>query len=326
MICHSLLFVSRRTFRSAQASTNTNTSELRCQGKGGSKCEHRLSCRAWLPVSQSSSRWSPPIPGVSRQENPVALAGQVRSTAEGLMEGVVVSAKKDGIHRDRQRRERCPWASTAFLGTDWRRVSIRSASAPSDTKWTIPAPSTISSSKTVTSNLTLHNAKDLSSQLTNAEWLVSMPGTDDQKAGLLTCVVCHTLERIVKSRHDAAEFVAVLERMATYTNSSFPLHVQKRPARWLLAPRGEALRQSQQRFAQFLSTINLSSASTWAYPLKTFPRPKGKDTQVIVTEYDLPRADDRAARRHRGLAGNRLVFQFWRTEYRTARSQDGKGH
>ena len=30
------------------------------------------------------------------QENPVALAGQVRSTAEGLMEGVVVSAKKAG--------------------------------------------------------------------------------------------------------------------------------------------------------------------------------------------------------------------------------------
>ena len=30
------------------------------------------------------------------QEDPVALAGQVRSTAEGLMEGVVVSAKKTG--------------------------------------------------------------------------------------------------------------------------------------------------------------------------------------------------------------------------------------
>ena len=117
-----------------------------------------------------------------------------------------------------------------------------------------------------------------------------MPGTDEQKAPLLTCTVCHTLERIVKSKHDAAEFVKVLERMATYTNSSFPLHVQKRPQRWLLQPRGEALTQSRQRFAQYLSTINLHSSPTWSYPLKTFPRPKGKGTQVIITEYDLPRA------------------------------------
>jgi hypothetical protein len=81
--------------------------------------------------------------------------------------------------------------------------------------------------------------------------------------------VCHTIERIVKSKHDAEAFVAVLERMATYTNSSFPLHTQKRPARWLLAPRGEALVQSQRRFAHFLSTINLSTTATWTYRLKT---------------------------------------------------------
>jgi len=223
------------------------------------------------------------------QEGPVALAGQVRSTAEGLMEGVVVSAKKTGstvtvsVMSDAQGQYSFP---RNRLAPGQYSLSIRAVGYEMDD----PGVVEITPNKTVTTNLTLHNAEDLSSQLTNAEWLLSMPGTDDQKAGLLSCVVCHTLERIVKSRHDAAEFVTVLERMGTYTNSSFPLHVQKRPARWLLAPRGEPLRQSQQRFAQFLSTINLSSASTWAYPLKTFSRPKGKNTQVIITEYDLPRA------------------------------------
>ena len=223
------------------------------------------------------------------QEDPAALKGQVRSTAEGLMEGVVVSAKKTGstvsvsVLSDARGEYSFP---RNRLTPGQYSLSIRAVGYEMDD----PGAVEISSSKTVTSNLTLRKAKDLSSQLTNAEWLVSMPGTDDQKAGLLTCVVCHTLERIVKSRHDATEFVAVLDRMATYTNSSFPLHVQKRPARWLMAPRGEALRQSQQRFAQFLSTINLGSASTWAYPLETFPRPKGKDTQIIITEYDLPRS------------------------------------
>jgi len=35
----------------------------------------------------------------------------------------------------------------------------------------------------------------------------------------------------------------------------------------------------------------LSSVSKWEYPLKTLPRPKGKATRVIITEYDLPRPE-----------------------------------
>ncbi len=197
------------------------------------------------------------------QENPVALAGQVRSTAEGLMEGVVVSAKKAGstvtvsVISDARGQYSFP---RNRLAPGQYSLSIRAVGYEMDD----PGVADVTSNTTVTTNFTLHKAKDLSSQLTNAEWLSSMPGTDDQKAPLLTCVVCHTLERIVKSKHDAAQMVNVLERMATYTNSSFPLHVQKRPARWLLQPRGEALRQSRQRMAEFLSTINLSSGSTWA--------------------------------------------------------------
>jgi streptogramin lyase len=228
-------------------------------------------------------------PRTLAQEDPAALAGQVRSAAEGLMEGVVVSAKKVGstvtvsVMSDAQGQYSFP---RNRLTPGRYSLSIRAVGYEMDD----PGAVDVTSNRTVTSNLALRPAKDLSSQLTNAEWLVSMPGTDEQKTPLLTCTVCHTLERIMKSKHDAAEFVKVLERMATYTNSSFPLHVQKRPQRWLLQPRGEALQQSRQRFAQYLSTVNLRSSSTWSYPLKTFPRPKGKDTQVIITEYDLPRA------------------------------------
>ena len=222
-------------------------------------------------------------------EGAVALAGQVRSTEEGLMEGVVVSAKKTGstvtvsVLSDARGKYSFP---RSRLAPGQYLLRIRAVGFEMDD----PGAVEITTDKPVTTNLTLHPVQDLSSQLTNAEWLSSMPGTDEQKAGLLNCVVCHTLEPIVKSKHDAAEFVNVLKRMGSYTNSSFPLHVQKRPARWLLAPRGEQLEQSQQRFAQFLSTINLSSASKWEYPLKTFPRPRGTATQVIITEYDLPRA------------------------------------
>ena len=41
--------------------------------------------------------------------------------------------------------------------------------------------------------------------------------------------------------------------------------------------------------AEYISSINLSKGDTWSYELKTLPRPKGKATRVIYTEYDLPR-------------------------------------
>jgi streptogramin lyase len=43
------------------------------------------------------------------------------------------------------------------------------------------------------------------------------------------------------------------------------------------------------KLADYLATINLSAADHWAYELKTLPRPKGRDTRAIVTEYDVIR-------------------------------------
>src|SRR6185295_9178356 len=42
---------------------------------------------------------------------------------------------------------------------------------------------------------------------------------------------------------------------------------------------------------EYLASINLSSTPTWRYPLKTYPRPSGNATRVVVTEYDLPRSE-----------------------------------
>ena len=42
------------------------------------------------------------------------------------------------------------------------------------------------------------------------------------------------------------------------------------------------------RQAQYLSTVNLSSIDNWNYSFKTHPRPRGRATEVIYTEYDLP--------------------------------------
>src|SRR6516162_6069820 len=41
--------------------------------------------------------------------------------------------------------------------------------------------------------------------------------------------------------------------------------------------------------AEYLASVNLSRDEVWDYPLKTLPRPQGRATRVVITEYDLPR-------------------------------------
>jgi len=76
--------------------------------------------------------------------------------------------------------------------------------------------------------------------------------------------------------------------MSTYANQTTPLNPQKRlttRATELVAKTACACNAP----GRFLASINLSQSSTWDYQLKQFPRPKGKATQVVYTEYDLPR-------------------------------------
>ena len=218
----------------------------------------------------------------------VALSGQVTSLEEGAMEGVLVSAKKTGstititVVSDQQGRYRFP---SAKLAAAQYTLSVRAVGYELDGV----GSGEVSMDKTATADLKLRKTKRLASQLTNAEWLVSVPGTQQQKSTLLSCVGCHTVERIVRSQYNAAEFTQVLQRMANYANQSTPLRPQLRLGARDTALVGEEQARVQGAQAEWLSTINLSSASNWGFSLKTFPRPKGKATRVIMTEYDLPR-------------------------------------
>jgi virginiamycin B lyase len=217
-----------------------------------------------------------------------ALTGQVSSSEEGAMEGVLVSAKKAGstvtitVVSDQQGRYRFP--STKLAPGEYA-LTVRAVGYELDGPGTVA----IGAEQTATADLKLRKTRRLASQLTNAEWLASVPGTQQQKTTLLSCVGCHTIERIVRSQYNAAEFVQVLQRMARYANQSTPLRPQLRLGARDTALVGEEQTAIQRTQAEWLSTINLSSSSNWEFPLKTLPRPKGKATQVIMTEYDLPR-------------------------------------
>ena len=116
-----------------------------------------------------------------------------------------------------------------------------------------------------------------------------MPGTDNQKRPLLSCVTCHTLERIVRSKYDTDGFLRTIARMATYANQSTPINPQRRLTGRDTDIVGEERNRLQREQAAYFASVNLAEHSTWEYDLKTFPRPKGRATKVIMTEWDLPR-------------------------------------
>jgi virginiamycin B lyase len=215
-------------------------------------------------------------------QSAAALAGSVSSTAEPIMEGVVVSAKKAGstitisVVTDDKGHYSFP---AARLEPGHYTLSARAVGYDLDG----PKAADVTAGQAATADIKLKPTQHLANQLTNAEWMMSVPGTDQQKAFLLNCNSCHTVERIVRSTHDAAEFEQTFLRMGGYYPGSTP----RKPQRLV----GDALRavgNSDKSAAEYLASINLSQRDTWNYPLKTLPRLTGKSTHVIITEYDLP--------------------------------------
>ncbi len=234
--------------------------------------------------------------GAAAAQAPAALTGSVTSAKEGAMEGVVVTAKKDAstiaisVATDNRGHYSFP---AAKLDAGHYALTIRAIGYDLDRA----AAADVKSGATTTANLTLAPTKNLAAQLSHAEWLISMPGTDQQKKFLLSCNSCHSYQRIVNSRHDADEFMQVFNRMSGYYPGSTPLQPQRligTARRNLGGGAGNAmgdttLANRMRGAAEWLASVNLHNGPEHSYPLHTLPRPTGRSTHFIVTEYDLPR-------------------------------------
>jgi streptogramin lyase len=212
---------------------------------------------------------------------PAALTGTVSSAAEGAMEGVVVTAHKDGsvvsisVMTDAKGHYSFP---ENRLEPGHYSLAIRAVGYD----LAAPAASDVASEQTASVDLKLDKTKNLAGQLTNAEWMMSIPGTEAQKANLLDCTSCHTMERIVRSTHDVNEWMQVISRMKGYGAVSQPVKPQP------MLDRSRAGSPEQYRaMAEYLASINLSAVDHWQYALKTLPRPTGRSTHAITTEYSV---------------------------------------
>jgi streptogramin lyase len=220
-----------------------------------------------------------------------ALAGRVTSAAEGAMEGVLVSAKRDGSNK----------TVTVVSRADGRysfpsdrlepgryAVSVRAVNyvlAQRDPHADVAA------GRTARLDLELRqsNPLELALQLTDPEWFASYPLDDRTKWELFRdCSRCHSMRRPSMSTYDAEELQWVMQRMV-YSAGSSPMRFQL-PAgatpHWGRAEQGEPS-ALQKRQAEAVAAINLHKGM-WSYELKTLPRPRGKETEVVYTTWDLP--------------------------------------
>jgi virginiamycin B lyase len=239
------------------------------------------------------------------QSAPAALTGVVTSEEEGAMEGVVVSARRAGS----------TITVSVVSGADGRfsfprnrlepgahSIRVRAVGYDLDGPGTVNVPP----GEGAHLDLKLRKTRDLASQLSNGEWLMSWPGSDEQKHGLLNCTQCHSLQPIVRSSHTARDFLQIIDRMGRYSQGSTLTRPQWRPnthgggsAAQVRDDMSSSGREGERpvvqsrtaRTAEYLASVNLSSVSHWQYPLKTLPRPRGVGTRVIITEYDLPRRE-----------------------------------
>jgi virginiamycin B lyase len=226
---------------------------------------------------------------------PVVLTGIVTSQAEGAMEGVLVSAKKVGgsitltVVSDQAGR----YAFTSSqLAPGAYELSIRA------TGYEMVSPkqtATVGKGKNQ-ADIHLQTTRDIASQLTDAEWLASMPGSTEQKEMIYeNCVLCHTLTPVMKSTYNAAEWKTTFQRMWNWASMSAinkPVPSPTPQGAWRFGITESAdIHATDEEFGKYLASLNMSSKSTYDFNFKTLPRPRGEDTKVVVTEYELPRPD-----------------------------------
>jgi streptogramin lyase len=220
------------------------------------------------------------------------------------MEGVLVSAKRPNgsitvtVVSDSKGRFRFPKSKLA-PGTYNLTVRAVGYNLPPRVAHVTAAPTSVS--------LKLQPAENLEEQLSSAEWLMSAPGNEVQKNGLYNCLACHSVRYAFESNYDPngnRKVIGEMRNESPSANINFSTKL----------PYFQAGRPNDITVAGYLSSINLSGGRThWDFDLKKLPRPTGKSTRVVITEYDLPRKETMPGFAVMGPDG-----MIWYSDFRTA--------
>lgn len=131
--------------------------------------------------------------------------------------------------------------------------------------------------KRVTAAELLPPTAAIAGQLSGAEWLLNMAGTQQEKRMFVAnCNWCHSYQLVFRSRYDEDGWRLIVERMSHYAGSPLIIH----------SPRGRMKPDEEDMLVKWLARVRGPGAKDT--PFKTFPAATGLATRVVVTEYELP--------------------------------------
>ena len=218
-----------------------------------------------------------------------SLGGVVRSDRAEPLEGVLVRAKREGSNRalavasDAQGRYRFPKLEPGRYVVEIARADGLEPSRRTET---------IQDGREATADFTLGPAKEMDQQITSADWLLSLPGTPEQVERLSNeCLHCHT-GTLQRFRFDKENWLKIVRLMrgvrihgaewAAETHGVYPgAPLDRESPRW---------EEENSLIADYLARVR--GPEPLALPdAKILPRPTGRSTRVLFTEYDIPYAN-----------------------------------
>jgi virginiamycin B lyase len=132
----------------------------------------------------------------------------------------------------------------------------------------------------VTTGAFLPPLPQIMAQMTGSEWLQSLSGTGEEKRLLtLNCNWCHSYQQIFRNRYDEHGWSRIVNRMTHGAGS--PLI--------LMRPAGRFNDEDESRLVHWLATVRGPDSEDPLFV--TLPRPQGRQTKVVITEYELPRLE-----------------------------------
>src|SRR5499426_955611 len=132
----------------------------------------------------------------------------------------------------------------------------------------------------ITNGELLPHTPEIAAQMTGSEWLMSLSGTGEEKKLLtVSCNWCHSYQQIFRNKYDEASWGHIVKRM-THGAGSPLIHMR---------PTGRFNAEAEAQFVKWLTTVRGPNSAD--PPFVTLPRPQGRQTRVIITEYELPRLE-----------------------------------
>ena len=219
-----------------------------------------------------------PIESFAAEEGAL-LSGRVTDSSGGALVGIPVKAYRENstitvvVYTDSGGEYAFPIWSDLIPGS--HAVSIELADFEHVTREAVA----LSDGQVTQVNFTLQSRQPSLSDATASEIIMALPGTNDQKVLLAQCSNCHTLQRTLITPHTKDEWAQIIRQMAGERAAS--------------TNTPETRAYGQQRFieplAEYLASIR-GPGSSDAIPFQLRPRPTDEEsTNLVVTEYDLPR-------------------------------------